>query len=111
MTKTGKAPKAIFAEFDKDGSGELSYWEFSKGLKSIGCALPPKDAESIMKDLDADGSGEVSLEEVERAFGEIGSKSGWKQILTMVEEGGIDEVRSLPSHRCPVLTPPPLLPE
>lgn len=37
---------------DADNSGTLSYWEFSQGLKKLGCKLDKKQVEQLLKDLD-----------------------------------------------------------
>lgn len=61
-------PIAVFNEFDHDQSGELSYWEFTKGLERLGVKLSDARLEMIMKDLDTDGGGNISLSEFENAL-------------------------------------------
>lgn len=61
-------PLAIFNEFDTDHTGELSYWEFTKGLERLGVKLSDARMEMIMKDLDTDGGGNISLSEFENAL-------------------------------------------
>jgi hypothetical protein len=68
MVNLRLTPKAIFDEFDDDGSGELSYWEFVKGLERLGVKLSDNRLEMIMKDLDTDGGGSIDLAEFENAI-------------------------------------------
>ena len=59
---------AVFAEFDEDSSGELSYWEFTKGCERLGVKLSDARMEMVMRDLDGDGGGSISLVEFEHAL-------------------------------------------
>lgn len=68
MVNLRQSAANIFSEFDEDQSGELSYWEFTKGLEKIGVKLTDARMEMIMKDLDLDGGGSISLVEFEHAI-------------------------------------------
>jgi hypothetical protein len=68
MVNLRLTPQAVFNEFDHDHSGELSYWEFTKGLERLGVKLSDARLEMIMKDLDSDGGGNISLVEFENAL-------------------------------------------
>jgi len=58
----------IFAQFDTDGSGELSYWEFTKGCEMLGVKLSDGRMEMVMRELDGSGDGSISLAEFEHAI-------------------------------------------
>lgn len=58
----------VFAEFDEDNSGELSYWEFTRGCERLGVKLSDGRMEMVMRSLDIDGGGDISLVEFERAL-------------------------------------------
>lgn len=68
MVNLRQSAASIFDEFDNDKSGDISYWEFTKGLEKIGVKLSDTRLEMIMKDLDTDGSGTISLSEFEMAI-------------------------------------------
>lgn len=50
----------MFAQFDDDGSGEITGLEFRKAMKMISFALTDNDIDKIMKRIDADQDGMVS---------------------------------------------------
>jgi len=58
----------VFAEFDEDNSGELSYWEFTKGCERLGVKLSDGRMEMVMRALDSGGEGSISLVEFEHAL-------------------------------------------
>jgi Ca2+-binding EF-hand superfamily protein len=58
----------IFAEFDDDNSGELTYWEFTKGCEKLGVKLSDGRMEMVMRELDGSGDGSISLAEFDHAL-------------------------------------------
>ena len=61
-------PQAMFAEFDEDGSGDMSFWEFTKGCEKLGVKLSDGRMEMVMRSLDQSGRGFVSLSDFEHAL-------------------------------------------
>jgi Ca2+-binding EF-hand superfamily protein len=53
----------LFEAMDADGSGGLSYDEFTEGLKAMGLVFGPKQLASVIEALDADGDGEITIKE------------------------------------------------
>lgn len=58
----------MFAQFDDDGSGEITGLEFRKAMKMISFALTDNDIDKIMKRIDADQDGMVSYQEFAAKF-------------------------------------------
>eukprot|EP01038_Epipyxis_sp_PR26KG_P004385 gene4385-6201_t len=53
----------LFKEYDTDGSGALSWEEFSSALVKCGLAPNPQDVRTLFLDLDRDGNNEISYNE------------------------------------------------
>jgi len=56
----------IFAKIDTDGSGNVTYKEFRRGLFKVGIKLNTKEVHELCKGLDKDGDGVVSYLELKR---------------------------------------------
>jgi len=54
---------AIFASFDRDGSGSITYSEFRDGLRQFGVDISEEDMTVLVQELDRDQSGDISLAE------------------------------------------------
>lgn len=53
--------KNLYRQFDESGSGELDYWDFFKGVQSIGIVFDEDDTDLLMADLDKEETGVVTL--------------------------------------------------
>ncbi|XP_075251591.1 uncharacterized protein LOC142344024 [Convolutriloba macropyga] len=58
-----EAFKAVFDEFDRDGSGYISTSEFRKAMKRMGEKISKKEAEDFVRAADESGDGKVSFDE------------------------------------------------
>merc|ERR1711871_611646 len=56
----------IFRKIDTDGSGNVTYKEFRRGLFKVGIKLNTKEVHELCKGLDKDGDGVVSYLELKR---------------------------------------------
>ena len=67
----GTSLSAAFAQFDQDGSGEITLAEFSEGLSTLGVFndLTKAQVSEVLKDFDKDRNGLVSLTEFMRFVG------------------------------------------
>lgn len=54
--------KKLYRQFDESGSGEMDYWDFFKGVQSIGIVFDEDDTDLLMSDLDEEETGVVTLE-------------------------------------------------
>jgi len=70
IIKAGTALDDLFHSIDADGSGNLSYDEFSTVLSELRLRpkLSPAQIEAVCKVVDADGSGSIELAEFRGAF-------------------------------------------
>ena len=59
MRRRDISAKKLYRQFDESGSGELSYWEFFKGVQSIGISFDEEDTDLLMADVDVAGAGVV----------------------------------------------------
>jgi len=59
MRRRDISAKKLYRQFDETGDGELSYWEFFKGVQSIGVTLDEDDTDLLMADVDESNSGVV----------------------------------------------------
>ncbi|KAK7232571.1 Calcium-binding protein [Aureococcus anophagefferens] len=55
--------KAIFAMFDEDGSGSITYREFKDGLTRFGVEISDDELTILIEELDKDQSGDIGEEE------------------------------------------------
>jgi len=55
--------KALFTEFDADGSGSIDAAELGTLMKSLGHELTPKELHGMIDPLDGDGSGNIEMRE------------------------------------------------
>jgi hypothetical protein len=62
MRRRNIGAKKLYRQFDESGSGELSYWEFFKGVQSIGIAFDEDDTDLLMADVDVEEKGVVPFE-------------------------------------------------
>ena len=53
----------MFRRIDDDGSKQLSYEEFSKGIHDTGLDLDEEGYQTMFQLFDKDGSGSVSIDE------------------------------------------------
>lgn len=58
-----EAAKAVFAEFDDDGSGSISTVELAEVFKKMGSSPTQEELEQLVKVVDADGSGLIEFDE------------------------------------------------
>ena len=58
----------LFKEYDTDGSGALSWEEFSGALRKCGLAPSNQDIRALFLELDTDGNNEISYEEFIRSM-------------------------------------------
>jgi len=67
----GTSLSKAFAEFDSDGSGEITIAEFSEGLNNLGVFndLDQKQVAEVLKHFDSNNTGTVSLTEFMRFVG------------------------------------------
>jgi len=61
MRRRDMTAKKLYRQFDESGSGELNYWEFFKGMQSLGVGFDEEDTDLLMADVDAGGKGVVSF--------------------------------------------------
>jgi Ca2+-binding EF-hand superfamily protein len=61
-----------------DGTGSLSYKEFSRLVKELGLALSKGEVEGMMKQLDANGNGLIEIDEFALFFNHAGTRDGMK---------------------------------
>jgi len=59
MRRRDISAKKLYRQFDESGDGELSYWEFFKGVQSIGVTLDEDDTDLLMADVDENNTGVV----------------------------------------------------
>jgi len=52
-----------FKIMDDDGSGQLSFNEFRKGINDYGLHLEPADTKALFDEFDHDGSGQINFDE------------------------------------------------
>jgi Ca2+-binding EF-hand superfamily protein len=55
--------KAVFAEFDDDGSGSISTVELALVFRKMGSSPTEKELNDLVKEVDADGSGVIEFDE------------------------------------------------
>ena len=60
---TTKELRAVFEEFDADGSGDVSVAELALMLKKLSVAANPQQVKDMLERFDADGSGGLDFEE------------------------------------------------
>ena len=63
----------LFREWDTTPDGELTYKEFTEGIKRLGMKMDEGTMESLFKEWDIDGSGTISLLELNRIL----RRGGW----------------------------------
>ena len=80
----GRRLKALFAEFDLDGSGELDREEIAALTEKMGTRFNDEELDEAMQDMDADGSGEVDFEEFQAWF--EASKASGSNFSKMISE-------------------------
>jgi Ca2+-binding EF-hand superfamily protein len=97
-------PEDIFNLYDKDGSGDIDYEEFTEMLPQIGIQMGEAKALKFFRMCDRDGGGGIDLEEFKMALyafdGEASNSNGYKpnQILAphdvfeMFDENGQGEL-------------------
>jgi calmodulin len=55
--------KAVFGEFDQDGSGSISTVELGDVFAKMGLITSEEELQSLVKEIDSDGSGLIEFEE------------------------------------------------
>lgn len=68
IRNSGKSIDAVFAQFDVDGSGDVTGLEFRKAMKLISLGMTDNDIDKIMRRVDADQDGMVSYQEFAAKF-------------------------------------------
>ncbi len=53
----------MFRRMDDDGSHQLNYDEFHKGVNDTGCDMSRSQTEALFHKFDRDGSGSVNVDE------------------------------------------------
>jgi len=61
----------VFARFDVDKSGAVSYEELREAVSRLGLVRSESELSAVLHAVDADGSGEIEFDEFERLLGKI----------------------------------------
>jgi len=56
----------LFRQFDDDGDGKVSVFEFLKAMRELGLEAPPQEILPVFNSIDRDGSGFMELRELEK---------------------------------------------
>lgn len=76
--------KDVFAEWDKDGGGEVSRKEFRLWWPKIGYDAPTADIDDLFDEFDLDGSGEIDADEFKENFATRGKL--WKELADIQKQ-------------------------
>lgn len=70
IKQSGKTLDVIFAQFDLDGSGDITHEEFHKAMKMISLGLSDNEIYKIMRRVDANNDGVINYLEFAAKFRE-----------------------------------------
>jgi len=82
--------KKIMAEFDRDGTGAISFDEFVRMLEVMGPGVTEEVALAAFREFDENGDCKISTAELQRVMCEMGDPLSQEELAELMEDVDVD---------------------